>query len=163
MRQADTFGFARQIYYLSDVTCLLGHSGTLYIWSVMADSWYNHDKSTLWHLCHSKAKHSNFLLVKLVVTAVCLCMAVSMPVLTIEESPADQSRTAVTAYFSSFLLNGGRYAGTRWQKRVLQLKDNQQYLLTSKVCSYRCFPLNGGQYAGTRWQKRVLQLKDKQQ
>ena len=40
-----------------------------------------------------------------------------------EESPAAQRLTTVTAYLS---LQGGQYASTRWQKRILQLKDKQQ-------------------------------------
>ena len=48
-----------------------------------------------------------------------------------EENPAAQIQTAATAYLqvSSYCclsLRGGQDASTRWQKRILQLKDKQQ-------------------------------------
>ena len=46
-----------------------------------------------------------------------------------EENPAAQRQTAVTAYFTSkqlLLFAFAQYASTRWQKRILQLKNKQQ-------------------------------------
>ena len=40
-----------------------------------------------------------------------------------EEIPAAQRQTAVTAYLS---LHGGQFDSTRWQKRILHLKDKQR-------------------------------------
>ena len=45
-------------------------------------------------------------------------------------------------------LPGGQYAITRWQKRILQLKDKQHTLLM-------CLSLPGGQYAITQAQKQT--------
>ena len=68
-----------------------------------------------------------------------------------EENHAAQRQTAVTAHFTSkqlllfvfvrvssyccLSLHGGQYASTRWQKRILQLNDKRQWLLTLQVNS----------------------------
>ena len=62
-----------------------------------------------------------------------------------EENSVAQRQTEVTAYLKSkqlLLFVFARYASTRWQKRILQLKDKQQLLLTWKVSSYCCLSLH---------------------
>ena len=55
------------------------------------------------------------------VTTVCLCGAVRMPV------PDGRRESCSSKTNSSKLsLQGGQYASTRWQKRILQLKAKQQ-------------------------------------
>ena len=79
----------------------------------------------------------------------CLHTADSVPVLDgrrescstkTNSSNCSLEKLAVTAVLPS---HGDQYVSTRWQKRILQLEDKQQYLLTVKGNGYCCLSLHG--------------------